>query len=103
MRQIRKYLPISNNHICDYNVDINDFNWDKEITYEPVMQLSSDMGEAMEMMQKTQEIEKLLPGIDCASCGSPSCSAFAQDVVTGNAKISDCVFVVKNQLRDIIS
>ncbi len=103
VRQVRKYLPISENRVRDYDIDINDFIWDEQIEYEPVLQLAQDRAKAMEIMIKTQEIESKLPGIDCASCGSPSCSCFAQDVATGKAKLSDCVFVVKNQLRDIIS
>ena len=103
VRQVRKYLPISENRVRDYDIDVNDFIWDEQIKYEPVLQLAQDRAKAMEIMIKTQEIESKLPGIDCASCGSPSCSCFAQDVATGKAKLSDCVFVVKNQLRDIIS
>ena len=30
-------------------------------------------------------------GIDCGSCGAPSCRAFAEDVIKGNAKIEDCL------------
>jgi ArsR family metal-binding transcriptional regulator len=53
----------------------------------------------MEIMLKIDEIEEKLPGIDCASCGSPSCACFAQDVAMGNADITDCVFVMKKELK----
>ena len=47
---------------------------------------------------KIDEIEEQLPGIDCASCGSPSCACFAQDVAMGNSKLNDCVFIMKKEL-----
>ena len=56
----------------------------------------------MKKMQETQRIEKELPGIDCSACGSPSCHAFAEDVVEGTARMSDCMFVLKNRLKDIM-
>ena len=34
-----------------------------------------------------------LPGIDCGACGAPSCSAFAEDVVSGTAARLDCIFL----------
>ena len=57
---------------------------------------------SMEKMMEMQRIEKMLPGIDCAACGSPSCHAFAEDVVAGNAKEADCVFVMRNKLKNIV-
>ena len=30
--------------------------------------------------------------IDCGACGSPSCRAFAEDIVAGRAERSMCVF-----------
>ena len=49
------------------------------------------MAESMRMMADIQKLRETLPGIDCGSCGAPSCRAFAEDVVKGNAKIDDCL------------
>ncbi len=102
VRELRKYMPVSCNHIKDYTLKDQDFLWDTAIEYDPVLQLAPDLLQAMMKMQETQKIEEKLPGIDCSACGSPSCHAFAEDVVVGRAKMSDCLINLKNQLEDII-
>ncbi len=102
VRQLRKYLPIAGVKMKEYHTDGKEFFWDKEVSYNPVMVLNHDMSEALRIMQETQEIEKMLPGIDCAACGSPSCKTFAADVVAGKAKTADCVFVMREKFKDIM-
>lgn len=104
VRQLRKYRPVSVTRLaeCD-GFEANDFISNQNIEYKPVFELASDPKTAMEIMFKISEIEEKLPGIDCAACGSPSCECFAQDVAMGNAKISDCVFVMKKEIREILS
>ncbi len=102
VRELRKYMPISCNRAKDYSLSDDDFLWNTEIKYDPVMQLAPDLLQAMMKMQETQKIEEKLPGIDCSACGSPSCHAFAEDVVVGRAKMSDCLINLKNQLEDIM-
>lgn len=102
IRRLRKYLPVSGTKLADYGMDAESFNWDVQEDGAPVMQLSSDRSKAMEMMMEMQRIEQILPGIDCAACGSPSCHAFAEDVVFGKAKEADCVFVMRNKLKNIM-
>lgn len=104
VRQLRKYRPVAVTRLSDCDeFDISDFLSTQDIEYRPVFELANDPKTAMEIMFKINEIEEQLPGIDCAACGSPSCECFAQDVAMGNAKISDCVFVMKKEIRDILS
>ena len=42
-------------------------------------------------MAKIQAIKNSLPGIDCGACGSPTCRAFAEDIVKGTADPDGCV------------
>lgn len=99
VRKIRKYKPVSVTHLGDYNeFTVDDFVSKKPLESLNVIKLADDPKEAMEIMLKIDEIEEKLPGIDCASCGSPSCACFAQDVAMGNADIKDCVFVMKQEL-----
>ncbi len=100
IRQVRKYMPVSNNRIKDYMLSPEEYLCDKPVEYDPVLQLDLDLGRAMQKMQEIQKIEKILPGIDCASCGSPSCHTFAVDVVEGSADISDCLILLKKQLEE---
>ncbi len=41
-------------------------------------------------MQKANALVEKLPNKDCGACGSPTCRAFALDVVNGEAQLSDC-------------
>lgn len=102
VRQLRKYKPVSCNRIKDFDLPLKQYDWNSTIEYDPVMQLDSDLQRAMKKMQEIRSIEENLPGIDCSACGSPSCHAFAVDVVNGTAKMADCLIVLKNRLKDIM-
>ena len=65
----------------------------------PVMQLDDNMGKALEKMEKMREIVERLPGLDCGSCGSPSCESFAEDIVRGYCVEMDCIHLLKERLR----
>ncbi len=39
---------------------------------------------------KIAQIYEVLPGVNCGACGFPGCSAFAENVVNGNAKYNGC-------------
>lgn len=41
--------------------------------------------------KRIKEVEKLLPGYNCGACGTPSCHAFATEIVFGEAgNLSRC-------------
>lgn len=63
------------------------------------MKLDDDLVEAMRKMERVEETFKRLPGYDCGSCGSPTCRAFAEDIVQGFAREMDCVHILKEKLR----
>ena len=55
-------------------------------------------------MEKYQRIEKLtreLPGLDCGSCGAPSCHALAEDIVLGSASEDDCIFRFREKMQEL--
>ncbi len=76
--------------------------WDGAPVYRPVMQLNQDLGRAMEMAMAIEDLAEKLPGLDCGSCGSPSCRALAEDIVRGYAQETDCIFVMREQLKDLL-
>ena len=53
------------------------------------------------MMNEIKTIEKRLPGLDCGSCGAPSCRALAEDIVRGLARENDCIFILREQLQEV--
>ncbi len=71
-----------------------------KISIEPIkprsmMKLDEDMARAMKKMERVQRYMCFLPGIDCGSCGAPSCQALAEDIVKGKAAMSNCIFLQK--------
>ncbi len=42
-----------------------------------------------------------LPGLDCGSCGSPNCKSLAEDIVQGEAIKTDCIFKLRERIRDL--
>jgi len=92
LRSLRRYLPISQNSISSEDEELPcEYLFDNLPVYQPISRLSESMAESMRMMSEIQKLRKELPSIDCGSCGAPSCRAFAEDVVKGQAKIDDCL------------
>lgn len=98
---LRKYMPIAGSHL-DGKVPEGAY-WTKEVEYEPVFRLGATPKESMEMMQQIDSIAEHLPGLDCGSCGAPTCRALAEDVVRGVAHERDCIHLLKKYLHKISS
>lgn len=71
-----------------------------KIKPKPAMKLDEDMGKAMVKMAKLQKIIALLPGVDCGLCGAPNCQAHAEDVVAGDSKLNQCIFIQKRLIAE---
>ena len=56
-----------------------------------IMRLDDDIAKSMQKMEMIKEMMKYLPGIDCGVCGSPTCRAFAEDIVKGKSEKSICI------------
>ncbi len=85
-------------HVIKY-VNSPLIRYDKRFEPKSVMKLSDDMSEAMQMMERMGQIRRSLPGLDCGSCGSPSCRTLAEDIVRGYAIEMDCIFKLRDKLR----
>lgn len=68
------------------------FFMDEALASRPLQPIDDDISRAIVKMKERERILEGLPKIDCGACGAPSCSAFAEDVVTGAAEQSTCVF-----------
>ena len=55
----------------------------------------------MKKLETLERINKDLPGLDCGACGAPSCRALAEDIVRGNAYETDCIFKLRERVRDL--
>lgn len=78
-----------------------DWQLDQEIEAKPIMILDEDISKAIKMMAEIERINKELPGLDCGSCGSPSCRTLAEDIVLGYANEYECVFVFKDKMKEL--
>lgn len=65
------------------------------------LKLSNDISEAIAMMEEIDELTKTFKGLDCGSCGSPTCRTLAEDIVLGYAKEMDCVFKLKERVGQL--
>ena len=102
LQSLRRYLPVSKNFAQDGQSVPETFIAHDVATYTPPPSLSSDRAVAMQMMADIEALTKRLPGIDCGSCGSPTCRAFASDVVKGTASPEDCVFLLRQRLSALL-
>lgn len=65
----------------------------KPVIPRSILKLDEDMTRALKKMRRVQDIVTRLPGVDCGSCGAPTCSALAQDIVNDEATLKDCIFI----------
>ena len=103
IQKLRRYLPVSQNHLTPQGEDgvPEDMRWTNKLEYSNVLNLSDDLEQAMQMMTQMDEIRSHLPNLDCGSCGAPSCRAMAEDVVKGLAKETDCIFVLREKVKNV--
>lgn len=99
LKRLRKYLPVSCNHIGDR--DCKESYWDDGIEYLPVFRLGSDINESFAKMAMVEELCSRFPGLDCGSCGAPTCKALAEDIVRGDARERDCIHFLREYIHKL--
>ena len=99
IKKLMKGLPVSRSRFDFRGSDRELVRVDRELQYLPSFQLDQDRGAALEKLLKIEELERSLPGLDCGSCGAPSCHALAEDVVQGRASMEDCIFKVRERMQ----
>ena len=92
LQSVRRYLPVSQNRLLGDMHYVPENCYSSELPeYTPISRLSENFSESMRMMAEIEKIRGKLPGIDCGACGSPTCRAFAEDLVRGTVKdLSTC-------------
>ena len=82
--------------------DVNPM-WQVPVYSRPQSYLDADMSVAMQKLARIEKLHSELPGLDCGSCGAPSCRALAEDIVRGDAKETDCIIRYKEKIARIAS
>ncbi|MBE5811033.1 MAG: 4Fe-4S dicluster domain-containing protein [Clostridiales bacterium] len=77
------------------------FRMTKEIEPNESQRLTGTMMERIIKTARIDEIEKGLPGLDCGSCGSPTCHALAMDIVGGHASEMNCIFKLNERISEL--
>lgn len=101
LKLLRRYLPVSRNHLV---ADMNELAaWDRPMEYQPVLELGgSDASESFARYSEMQRLLKALPGLDCGSCGAPTCQALAEDIVKGVGSFDDCVVLMRQRMEAVL-
>ena len=75
--------------------------WTTGVEYEPVFNLGNNLMESFSRLNQVERLMKKFPGLDCGSCGAPTCKALAEDIVRGNACETDCVYYLRENLHKL--
>lgn len=97
LKRLRKYMPVARSHMEAAEDEL--MEWTKDIEYEPVFRLGANMMESFSMLNQVERLCKKFPGLDCGSCGAPTCKALAEDIVRGDASENDCVYYLRENLH----
>lgn len=76
-------------------------SWSEQVRPRREELFSADMNQAMAMESAMDEMLTTLPGLDCGSCGAPTCRALAEDIVRAKAIRNDCVFKLRESVRKL--
>ena len=65
--------------------------------------LGRDFADGLAKMEQVEQLCKKLPGLDCGSCGAPTCKALAEDIVRGIANEKDCIYLLREYIHKLSS
>ncbi len=101
LQSLKRYLPVSPNRpASDWIPD--EYFVEKSVEYNPYSLLSDDRKTAMRMMSDIESITEELPGLDCGSCGAPTCMAFAEDIVKNETSADECTVIMREIFHDYL-
>ncbi len=103
-RALGRYEPADRAAIIDKSLlqEKLDFNIVSYFVKEsPAMKLDKNILVAMKKLQDIEKILAELPGLDCGSCGAPTCQNLAEDIVQGKATEADCVVKLRSRVDEL--
>lgn len=99
LKRLRKYMPVARSHM--EGADEEYVPWTTGIQFEPVFRLGDTMMESFLRLEQVERLYRKLPGLDCGSCGAPTCKALAEDIVRGEASEKDCIYHLRENLHKL--
>ena len=64
----------------------------------PTAFFDTDLETSIKRMKESERVYQRLPQTDCGCCGAPTCKAFAEDLVRGEARLTDCIYLAGREL-----
>lgn len=98
LKRLYHNLPNAVTRVPEH-LEKEEIRWSEEVEYLPVYQLGSSMVESIMMMNRVERLTQKFPGLDCGSCGAPTCKALAEDIVRGKATETQCIHILKDQIH----
>ncbi len=99
LKRLRKYMPVARSHMGQEEPEC--VPWTTGVQFEPVFRLGETMMESFSRLEQVERLCRKLPGLDCGSCGAPTCKALAEDIVRGEARERDCIYFVRENLHKL--
>lgn len=110
LQSLRRYLPVSMNRVPKTGEDPETYVPDELVDARPFTYVSPEKGalnlsraESIRMMMEIESIYDATPQIDCGACGAPTCRAFAEDVVRGEAQMDDCLILMRERFKAMVN
>lgn len=99
LKWLNKYMPVAKTHMDEETRNMVD--WTAPVKFEPVFNLGPTLSESFSRFNQVERLCRRLPGLDCGSCGAPTCKALAEDIVRGEAEESDCIYHFRENLHKL--
>lgn len=99
LNSLRRYMPITRSRLGETELD-NPF-FEKEIEYVPVFKIGKSLKDSIAAMAQISLYCDRFPGLDCGSCGAPTCRALAEDIVSGRAHEQDCIYMLRDYIHQL--
>ncbi len=101
LQSLKRYLPVSPNRPASEWIP-DEYFQEKDVEYNPYSLLSDDRKTAMRMMSDIEKLCGELPGLDCGSCGAPTCMAFAEDIVKNETNVDECTIIMRQIFHEYL-
>ena len=103
IRRMQRLEPTDREEAMALNMNCPGFPTSEEyvkvLEPRPMMQLDDDITVAIKKLGEMEKVLTHLPGLDCGACGAPNCQSLAEDIVRGAAHETDCIFILKANVR----
>jgi len=99
--RVRKLVETSDPVPYSISGSLDVFRFTKRVSPRFALSLDTDLSRAIAKMNQLEATEARLPGLDCGSCGAPSCRALAEDIVNNRAYETDCIFKLRERVHQL--